>query len=191
MESAFFEGLPAFSLTAVFVLALGIGVNLTAFRLLLFETAPNVRNPDSLVEVERWFPNGMGNTIAYPVLAFYAEHARSFAAVIGSEEESVEYTSGPAPETMTVNFVSASYFAEEAPPLSYGRGLSTGLDEGPVRNPQRSSAKVFGSAGWGRIRMWSGNLYGSMESPFGSSAFYSIDGSTASTRGWPSPNSLT
>src|ERR1035438_5432479 len=41
---------PGFSLTAVLVLALGIGVNLTAFRLLLLETAPTVRDPDTLVD---------------------------------------------------------------------------------------------------------------------------------------------
>jgi len=35
---------PGFSLTALLALRLGIGVNVTAFRLLLLETAPMVRN---------------------------------------------------------------------------------------------------------------------------------------------------
>src|ERR1035441_334265 len=111
---------PGCSLTAVLVLALGIGVNLTAFRLLLLETAPTVRDPDRLVEIARWFPDGMGTTVAYPVLAFYAEHARSFAPVIATHEESVVLG---ASENATVNFVTANYFSEQAPPVSHGRAL--------------------------------------------------------------------
>src|SRR3954449_4957039 len=42
---------PAFSLTAILVLALGIGVNLTAFRLALLEITPAVRDPDTLVQL--------------------------------------------------------------------------------------------------------------------------------------------
>jgi len=142
---------PGFSLTAVLVLALGIGVNLTAFRLLLLETTPNVRDPDSLVEVARWFPNGMGTTIAYPVLAFYGEHARSFAAVIGAHEDSVAYggttserrAPGSAPDNVTVNFVTATYFAEQSPPLSHGRGLATALDEEPASEPAAVVSQRF------------------------------------------------
>lgn len=63
---------PSFTITALLVLALGIGVNLTAFRLLLLEITPTVRDPDTLVELARWFPDGSGNTIAWPVLSFYA-----------------------------------------------------------------------------------------------------------------------
>jgi predicted permease len=130
---------PGFTITAVLVLALGIGVNLTAFRLLLLETAPTVRDPDSLVEVARWFPNGMGTTIAYPVLAFYAEHSRSFSAVIGSHEDSVVYggttaaspTSVPDPERVTVDFVTPAYFTEQSQAISHGRELARALDETP------------------------------------------------------------
>jgi predicted permease len=118
---------PSFVLTALLVLALGVGVNLTAFRLLLLEITPNVRDPDTLVELARWFPDGSGNTIAWPVLAFYGQHARSFRAVIASHEDSVtfgETEPGHDPETVRVNFVTASYFVEQAPPLIRGRGLA-------------------------------------------------------------------
>jgi predicted permease len=118
---------PSFVLTALLVLALGVGVNLTAFRLLLLEITPTVRDPDTLVELARWFPNGSGNTIAWPVLAFYGQHARSFRAVIASHEDSVtfgEIEPGRDPVTVRVNFVTASYFAEQAPPLIRGRGLA-------------------------------------------------------------------
>jgi predicted permease len=150
---------PGFALTAVLILALGIGVNLTAFRLLLLETTPTVRDPDSLVEVARWFPNGMGTTIAYPVLAFYSEHAHSFRSVIAAHEESVvfgETTSGygtpdSAPENVMVNFVTAAYFTDQAPPLARGRALAAALDETPSSEPvailsQRFWERRLGSA---------------------------------------------
>ena len=128
---------PSFALTALLVLALGVGVNLTAFRLLLLEITPTVRDPDTLVEIARWFPNGSGNTIAWPVLAFYGQHARSFRAVIASHEESVtfgETEPGRDPETVRVNFVTASYFTEQAPPLVRGRGLAA-FDESADAEP--------------------------------------------------------
>jgi predicted permease len=149
---------PGFSLTAVLVLSLGIGVNLTAFRLLLVETAPTARDPNSLVEVARWFPNGMGTTIAYPVLAFYAEHSRSFAAVMGAHEDSVVFggasagnAPGSEPENVTVNFVTAAYFNEQASPISHGRALVAALDEAPASEPvavlsQRFWDRRLGSA---------------------------------------------
>lgn len=128
---------PSFALTALLVLTLGVGVNLTAFRLLLLEITPTVRDPDTLVELARWFPDGSGNTIAWPVLAFYGQHARSFRAVIASHEDSVafgETETGRDPETVRVNFVTASYFAEQAPALIHGRGLSA-FDESADAEP--------------------------------------------------------
>ncbi len=128
---------PAFTLTALFVIAIGVGVNLTAFRLLLLEITPTVPDPDTLVELARWFPNGSGNTIAWPVLAFYGQHARSFRAVIASHEDSATFGDtepGQDAETVRVNFVTVSYFAEQAPPLIRGRGLAA-FDESPDAEP--------------------------------------------------------
>ncbi len=126
---------PGFTLTAVLILALGMGVNLTAFRMLLLRTTPAVRDPDSLVELVRWFPNGMGTTIAYPVLAFYAEHAHSFRAVIAAHEDSVAFGVSTVQDNVTVNFVTASYFREQGPPLARGRALAAALDETPGAEP--------------------------------------------------------
>ena len=114
---------PAFSLTATLILALGIGVNLTAFRLVLLEITPTVRDPDTLVQLDRWFPDGKGSTIAYPVLAFYAQHSHSFEAVIAAHEEPVVFVEMPGgryPETVKVCFVTANYFTEQAPSIVRG-----------------------------------------------------------------------
>jgi predicted permease len=132
-----FRKSPSFTITATLILALGIGVNLTAFRLLLLEITPTVRDPDTLVELARWFPDGSGNTIAWPVLSFYAQHAHSFRAVIASHEDSVTFgqaESGRAAETVTVSFVTPQYFAEQAPPMVSGRALSA-IDELPNAEP--------------------------------------------------------
>ena len=132
-----FRKSPPFTITAILILALGIGVNLTAFRLLLLEITPTVRDPDTLVELARWFPDGSGNTIAWPVLSFYAQHAHSFRAVIASHEDSVTFgqaESGRAAETVTVSFVTPQYFAEQAPPMVSGRALAA-IDELPNAEP--------------------------------------------------------
>ncbi len=128
---------PSFTITALLVLALGIGVNLTAFHLLLLEITPTVRDPDTLVELARWFPDGSGNTIAWPVLSFYAQHARSFRAVIASHDDSVTFgqaESGRAAETVTLSFVTPQYFVEQAPPMMSGRALAA-FDESPNAVP--------------------------------------------------------
>jgi predicted permease len=136
---------PSFTATALLVLALGIGVNLTAFRILLLEITPTVRDPKTLVELARWFPDGSGNTIAWPVLSFYAEHAHSFRAVIASHEEAVtlgKSESGGVAETVKVNFVTSQYFAEEAKPMLSGRALSI-LDDSPDAEPRVVLSRRF------------------------------------------------
>ena len=93
--------------------------------------------PRTLVELVRWFPDGSGNTIAWPVLSFYAQHARSFRAVIASHDDSVTFgqtESGRAAETVTLSFVTAQYFPEQAPPMVSGRALAA-FDESPNAGP--------------------------------------------------------
>jgi predicted permease len=132
-----FRKSPSFTITATLILALGIGVNLTAFRILLLEITPTVRDPDTLVELARWFPDGSGNTIAWPVLSFYAQHARSFRAVIASHDDSVAFGQtepGRAAETVTLSFVTPQYFVEQAPSMVSGRALAA-FDESPNAGP--------------------------------------------------------
>ncbi len=130
-----FRGLlrsPGFTLTAILVLALGIGVNLTAFRLALMVSTPTERDPDTLVHLDRWFPNGHSSVLPFPVLAFYASHAQSFQAMIGVHSDNAilgDTVVGRDPETVTVNFVTANYFGEQGEPVIHGRSLLSTVDE--------------------------------------------------------------
>src|SRR6185437_7256345 len=115
---------PAFRLTAVLVLAVGIGINVAAFSLfdmLALEYMP-VRDAKSLVRLERRSPTNYTSEMPYPSFAFYKEHSRTLAAamaVLGVPplhiEDDIQGTSS--------SFVTANYFAELGTKAAYGRLL--------------------------------------------------------------------
>ena len=64
---------PGFTLMAVLVLAIGIGVNVSAFSLfnmVALKPLP-VRDPASIVRLERRSPNAYTSEMAYPSFVFY------------------------------------------------------------------------------------------------------------------------
>ena len=75
---------PGFTLTALLVLVLGIGVPLSAYRVVLNDLqSTSAPDPDSLVRLTRRAPGGHTTHLTYPELAFYAANATSFRNVIG------------------------------------------------------------------------------------------------------------
>ena len=75
---------PGFTLTAMLVLVLGIGVPLSAFRVVLTDLrGGSAPDPDSLVHLTRRAPGAHMTSLTYPELAFYAANAKSFRNVIG------------------------------------------------------------------------------------------------------------
>ena len=105
---------PGFTLTALLVLALGIGVPHTAFRVVLTDLqGESVPDPDSLVQLTRRAPGAHVTSLTYPELAFYAANAKSFRNVIGVStrnqavfsEAAAGSTPGPVPESVNVAFV--------------------------------------------------------------------------------------
>ena len=74
---------PGFTLAAVATLAIGIGVNITAFgflNLVVLKPLP-VRDPDTLLRFERRAADRFATDLPYPQAAFIREHSRT---LIGS-----------------------------------------------------------------------------------------------------------
>jgi predicted permease len=122
---------PGFTLMAVLVLAIGIGVNVAAFSLfdmVALEPLP-VRDPASLVRLERRSPTAYSSEMSYPALAFYRDHARTLSAamgVLGVPPMQMDDDLQPA----TASFITPNYFTE--------LGTSAGL--GQFFNPAREGA---------------------------------------------------
>ncbi|MCI0568017.1 MAG: ADOP family duplicated permease [Acidobacteria bacterium] len=141
---------PGFTLTAMLVLVLGIGVPLSAFRVVLTDLqGGSVPDPDSLVRLTRRAPGAHATNLTYPELAFYAANAKSFRNVIGvsggNQAIFGEAAAGSAPESINVAFATSDYFSEFGIVPALGRVL-TSDDERPDAEP----AAVIGETFWQR-----------------------------------------
>jgi predicted permease len=136
---------PGFTLTAVLVLGLGIGVTLSAVRIVLHELHPSkAPDPETLLQLERAAPGNHSTLVAWPLLSFYAGHARSFRSIMGRTDSSVVF--GEEPEPVSIAFVTANYFAEFGIRAVEGRGLLATMDEVASAEP----AAVLGRRFWER-----------------------------------------
>jgi len=126
---------PGFTLTAVLVLAIGIGVNVSAFSLfdmIALKPLP-VRDPDSLVRLERRSPTNNTSEMPYPSIVFYGEHAKTLSAaiaVLGVPPMQVDDDLKPT----SISFITPNYFTELGTPPAYGRLLD------PVQDSSVSAA---------------------------------------------------
>jgi predicted permease len=113
---------PGFTMVAVLVLAIGIGVNVTAFSLfdmVALKPLP-VCDPGSLVRLTRRSPENRGSEMSYPSVVFYRDHARTLAAVMavmGVPPMTVEHDA----QTTPASFATANYFSELGTTAAYGR----------------------------------------------------------------------
>lgn len=136
---------PGFTLTAILVLALGIGVPLTAFRAVYADLQGDVvPDPDSLVQLTRRSPAAHMTSLTYTELAFYAANATSFRNVIGvSEGNQAVFAEDATP--INVAFVTANYFSEFGIAPARGRAL-TPDDERPAAEPAAVVSESFWQA---------------------------------------------
>jgi predicted permease len=112
---------PGFTLAAVLMLAVGIGVNVAAFgffNLIALKPLP-VTDPDSLLRFERQGPKAYASDLAYPHMAFLAEHARTVSAVLATAQTRLALERGERP--IHVHFVTPNYFAELGAGTEAGR----------------------------------------------------------------------
>src|SRR4051794_24195506 len=104
---------PAFTITALAVLAVGVGLNLAAFQVLdaAALTWLPVRTPETLVRVERRSPRGHGTSFSYPEFGFYSSRSTSlssaFALVYGSVTLGDDVL-----HRVDAEFASANYFSD-------------------------------------------------------------------------------
>jgi predicted permease len=138
---------PGFTLTAMVVLALGIGVPLTAFRVVLSDLRGRpAPDPDTLVHLTRRGPGVHITTVPYPQLAFYAAGAQSFRSVIGVSDRNVAIL-GTAPaggpsEQVHLAFATVNYFMEFGITALRGRRLGPD-DERPDAEPAAMVGELF------------------------------------------------
>src|SRR5450755_2285719 len=79
---------PGFTIAAVLMLALGIGVNIAAFgffNLMVLRPLP-VRDPATLLQFLRSSPGNFADNMPYAAVAFYAEHSSKLSAVLASND---------------------------------------------------------------------------------------------------------
>lgn len=126
---------PGFTFTAVMVLAVGIGVNVaafSAFNLIVLKMLP-VRDPDTLVRLERRNPENATTVISYPTVAFYREHTKTLSAVMATMGSRVEWENDV--QAVNAGFVTTNYFTELGSQAVYGRLLDTARDDLPNTAP--------------------------------------------------------
>lgn len=127
---------PGFTLMAVLVLAIGIGVNVAAFSLfdmVALKPLP-VSGANRIVRLERRSPNSYTSEMAYPSFVFYREHARTLSAamaVLGVPPMQIDDDLQPT----SASFVTSNYFTELGTRAAYGRMLDPSYDTSPAAPP--------------------------------------------------------
>ena len=104
---------PGFTLTAIAVLAVGIGLNLAAFQFIdrLALSWRPVRSPETLVNLQRRSPTSITTSFSYPAFDFYRRNGRSLAAGLGLVNNDVSL-GGTESRHVGAEFVTGNYFSE-------------------------------------------------------------------------------
>jgi predicted permease len=103
---------PGFTCAAVLMLGLGIGVNVAAFgffNLMLFRPLP-VRDPESLVRLQRRGPKDYATYMPFPEAEFLAKYTKTLSSVIATNGGRVWIEVGQ--KAVNANYVSGNYFTE-------------------------------------------------------------------------------
>jgi predicted permease len=116
---------PGFTLTAVLVLAVGVGINVAAFsffNVVMLQLLP-IRNPETIMRLQRRSPEASTNVMSYPQMAFYRDHAKTLQAVMATTGALLELDDDVQPVGGT--FVTENYFTELGVQAAYGRLLDS------------------------------------------------------------------
>src|SRR5262245_59516594 len=135
---------PSFTLTAIAVLALAVGLNLAAFQVIdTIALSPlPIASPETLVKVYRQSPRGTSTSFPYPAFDFYRRHASSIASPMGLAFGSVTLGDDDT-RRVHAEFVTPNYLSElGASPLA-GRLLGPNDD-----TPSANAVVVLSEALW-------------------------------------------
>jgi predicted permease len=104
---------PAFTVTAVVVLSLGVGVNLAAFQMFdrLALTMRPVRDPQTLMRLYRRSPRSTTTTFSYPAFDFYRQQQSRVSGAMAHLRTSVAIGDDEG-RRVDAKFVTGNYFVE-------------------------------------------------------------------------------
>jgi predicted permease len=121
---------PGFTLSAVLILAIGIGVNVAAFsffNLQFFQSLP-IRDPDSLLRLQRHSTGGeVAAGMPYPTANYYRDHAHTLSSVLMMANGKLELENDVQP--LQVSFVSSNFLSDLGATTAYGRIFSPQVDD--------------------------------------------------------------
>ncbi len=112
---------PGFTIAAVLMLALGIGVNIAAFGFfdLLVLRPMNVRAPATLLRFHRRAVENYAFALPYPEMAFFREHSKTLSAVLALNNSKLVIEGEEKP--LNVGFVTTNFFSELGAAAQIGR----------------------------------------------------------------------
>jgi predicted permease len=113
---------PGFSVTAIVVLALGIGVCTLAFSLYNIAELQSipVRDPATVVRIQRRSPENMNPGVPYASIAYYRDNAKSLSAVMATMS-AAPFVLNQDEQRISGTFVSSNYFSELGGSAATGR----------------------------------------------------------------------
>jgi predicted permease len=126
---------PGFTVAAVLMLALGIGVNIAAFgffNLMVLRPLP-VRDPATLLRFLRSSPQNSADNLPYPAVAFYREHCKALSTVLALNFSKLELETEEKP--LDAQFVTTNFFSELGATPKLGRVLDPDQDEASDAEP--------------------------------------------------------
>ncbi len=126
---------PGFTLAAVLMLSIGIGVNVAVFGyfdLMVLRPLP-VRDPETLLRFQRLSPKFYASVLPYPEMVFFREHSKTLSAVLSWSPTKLVIDNE---ETRIAgNFVTGNFFTELGAVPALGRLLDPSHDDSPGADP--------------------------------------------------------
>ena len=126
---------PGFSLAAILMLAVGIGVNVAAFgffNLMALRPMP-IRDPGTLLRFKRHAPQSFASQMPYPEMAFFRDYTKTLSAVLAVHEDRLTMDGEAKP--ITASFVTANTFLELGAIPALGRLIDPEQDAAADAEP--------------------------------------------------------